>query len=95
MCYRSHKCVTSYEQTCKTVLRQEEKGTKDVAGAVEIVICLQRERTYIYSGIRVFKDQRKDGAIVKHPRAVPLNEDLQSQIEKYEKIRNHPIFAVF
>lgn len=65
---------------------RKKKATKDVAGAVEIVICLQRERTYIYSGIRVFKDQWKDGAIVKHPRAVPLNEDLQSQIEKYEKI---------
>ena len=65
---------------------RKKKATKDVAGTVEIVICLQRERTYIYSGIRVFKDQWKDGAIVKHPRAVPLNEDLQSQIEKYEKI---------
>ena len=65
---------------------RKKKATKDMAGAVEIVICLQRERTYIYSGIRVFKDQWKDGAIVKHPRAVPLNEDLQSQIEKYEKI---------
>ena len=28
MCYHSHKCVTSYEQTSKTVLRQEEKGHK-------------------------------------------------------------------
>lgn len=38
MCYQSHKCVTSYEQTSKTVLRQEEKGHKRCGRAVEIVI---------------------------------------------------------
>ena len=65
---------------------RKKKATKDVAGTVEIVICLQRERTYIYSGIRVFKDQWKVGVIVKHPHKVPLNKDFQSQIEKYEKI---------
>lgn len=65
---------------------RKKKATESTQGAVEIVVCMQRERTYINTGVCLFKNQWKENQVVNHPRQVPLNEDLEKQFSKYEKI---------
>ena len=49
---------------------RKKKATTTVAGAIEIVVCLQRERCYFHSGHNVTLDQWENGMVVNHPRAV-------------------------
>lgn len=55
---------------------RKKNATKETAGAIEIVVCLQRERAYVHTGHRVRLDQWKDGEVVNHPRAIIINEDI-------------------
>jgi len=57
-----------------------------VAGAIEIVVCLQRERCYFHSGHNVTLDQWENGMVVNHPRAVVINEEIQKKVTEFEHI---------
>ena len=57
-----------------------------MAGAIEIVVCLQRERCYFRSGHSVTLDQWKDRLVINHPRAVIINEEIQKKITEFEHI---------
>ena len=65
---------------------RKKKATETVAGAIEIVICLQRERCYFHSGHRVTIDQWENGLVVNHPRAVVINEEIQKKVTEFEHI---------
>lgn len=57
-----------------------------MAGAIKIVVCLQRERCSFHSGHNVTLDQWEDGMVVNHPRAVVINEEIQKEITECEHI---------
>ena len=59
---------------------RKKKATETVAGAIEIVVCLQRERSYFYSGHSVNLNQWEDGKVINHPRAVVINEEIQKKV---------------
>ncbi len=65
---------------------RKKKATATVAGAIEIVVCLQRERCYFHSGHSVTLDQWKDGLVVNHPRAVVINEEIEKKVTEFEHI---------
>lgn len=65
---------------------RKKKATKTVAGAIEIVVCLQRERSYFYSGHSVNLNQWEDGKVINHPRAVIINEEIQKRVTEFEHI---------
>lgn len=50
-----------------------------MAGAIEIVVCPQRERCYFHSGHNVTLNQWENGMVVNHPRAVIINEEIQKK----------------
>ena len=65
---------------------RKKKATATVAGAIEIVVCLQRERCYFHSGHSVTIDQWENGLVVNHPRAVVINEEIQKKVTEFEHI---------
>ena len=65
---------------------RKKKATATVAGAIEIVVCLQRERCYFHSGYSVTLDQWENGMVVNHPRAVVINEEIQKKVTEFEHI---------
>ena len=65
---------------------RKKKATTTVAGAIEIVVCLQRERCYFHSGHNVTLDQWENGMVVNHPRAVVINEEIQKKVTEFEHI---------
>lgn len=65
---------------------RKKKATETVAGAIEIVVCLQRERCYFHSGHSVTLDQWENGMVVNHPRAVVINEEIQKKVTEFEHI---------
>lgn len=65
---------------------RKKKATATVAGAIEIVVCLQRERCYFHSGHSVTLGQWENGLVVNHPRAVVINEEIQKKVTEFEHI---------
>lgn len=65
---------------------RKKKATTKVAGVIEIVVCLQRERCYFYTGHSVTIDQWEDDKIVNHPRAIIINEDILKKTTEFEHI---------
>lgn len=65
---------------------RKKKATTTVAGAIEIVVCLQRERCYFHSGHNVTLDQWENGMVVNHLRAVVINEEIQKKVTEFEHI---------
>lgn len=65
---------------------RKKKATNEVVGAIEIVVCLQRERSYFYSGHSVTLSQWEEGKVVNHPRAVVINEEIQQKLTEFEHI---------
>ena len=65
---------------------RKKKATETVAGAIEIVVCLQRERCYFHSGHSVTLSQWENGLVVNHPRAVVINEEIQKKVTEFEHI---------
>ena len=65
---------------------RKKKATETVAGAIEIVVCLQRERCYFHSGYSVTLRQWENGLVVNHPRAVVINEEIQKKVTEFEHI---------
>lgn len=65
---------------------RKKKATETVAGAIEIVVCLQRERCYFHSEHSVTLDQWENGMVVNHPRAVVINEEIQKKVTEFEHI---------
>lgn len=57
-----------------------------MAGAIEIVVCLQREHCYFHSGHGVTFNQWENGMVVNHPHAVVINEDIQKKVTEFEHI---------
>ena len=57
-----------------------------MAEAIEIVVCLQRERSYFYSGHSVTINQWEEGKVVNHPHAVVINEEMQKKVTEFEHI---------
>lgn len=79
-------CYRKMNRKVRLFFDRKKKATNKVAGAVEIVVCIRRERTYINSGISVLKFQWEDGLIINHPCEDALNEQLHVIVEKYEGI---------
>lgn len=65
---------------------RKKKATETVVGAIEIVVCLRRERCYFHSGHSVTLDQWENGMVVNHPRAVVINEEIQKKVTEFEHI---------
>ena len=65
---------------------RKKKATETVAGAIEIVVCLRRERCYFHSGHSVTIGQWENGMVVNHPRAVVINEEIQKKVTEFEHI---------
>lgn len=70
----------------RSFFNRKEKATATVAGAIEIVVCLQRERCYFHSGHNVTLGQWENGVVVNHPRAVVINEEIQKKVTEFEHI---------
>lgn len=70
----------------KLVFDRKKKATETVAGAIEIVVRLQRERCYLYSGCSVTLGQWEDGQVVNHPDAAMLNGLIRKKVTEYEHI---------
>ncbi len=64
----------------------KKKATTKVAGAIEIVVCLQRERCYFYTEHSVTINQWEDGKVVNHPRALIPNEEILKKVTEFEHI---------
>ena len=65
---------------------RKKKATETVAVAIEIVVCLQRERCYSHSGHSVTLSQWENGFVVNHPRVVVINEEIQKKVTEFEHI---------
>lgn len=65
---------------------RKKKATETVAVAIEIVVCLQRERCYFHSGHSVTLSQWENGFVVNHPRVVVINEEIQKKVTEFEHI---------
>ena len=65
---------------------RKKKATETVVGAIEIVVCLRRERCYFHSGHNVTLSQWEKGMVVNHPRAVVINEEIQKKVTEFEHI---------
>lgn len=65
---------------------RKKKATETVAGAIEIVVCLRRERCYFHSGHSVTIGQWENGMVVNHLRAVVINEEIQKKVTEFEHI---------
>lgn len=65
---------------------RKKKATETVAGAIEIVVCLRRERCYFHSGHNVTLSQWEKGMVVNHPHAVVINEEIQKKVTEFEHI---------
>jgi site-specific recombinase XerD len=79
-------CGLYMSKYVRLFFNRKKKATTTVAGAIEIVVCLQRERCYFHSGHNVTLDQWENGMVVNQPRAVVINEEIQKKVTEFEHI---------
>lgn len=72
----------------KNLANDERKGT------VEIEVYESGLRKRYATGVRVFKNQWKDGRVVNHPAAIECNAKIESLYNEYLKIVNAPDFSM-
>lgn len=62
----------------RAVFNRKKKATETITGSIEIVVCLQRERTYFSTDIKITTAQWQDGFIVN--RVVPPKDERNRHI---------------
>ena len=70
----------------RTVFNRRKQASDTTCAAVEIVVCLGRERFYFSTGIFLNTAQWLDGKVINHPKATVFNEQIQKKITEFERI---------
>ena len=70
----------------RLVFDRRKQASDTVPAAIEIVVCLQRQRFYFSTGKFVYSNQWKDGLVVNHPTALLINEEIKKKVTEYEHI---------
>ncbi len=70
----------------RTVFNRRKQASETACAAVEIVVCLGRERFYYSPGIFLNTTQWQNGEVVNHPKAAIFNEQIQKKVNEFERI---------
>ena len=70
----------------RTVFNRRKQASDTTCAAVEIVVCLGRERFYFSIGIFLNATQWLDGKVINHPKAAIFNEQIQKKVTEFERI---------
>ncbi len=70
----------------RTVFNRRKQANETACAAVEIVVCLGRERFYYSPGIFLNTIQWQNGEAVNHPKAAIFNEQIQKKVNEFERI---------
>ena len=70
----------------RTVFNRRKQASDTTGAAVEIVVCLGRERFYFSIGIFLNATQWLDGKVINHPKAAIFNEQIQKKVTEFERI---------
>lgn len=70
----------------RTVFNRRKQASESTCAAVEIVVCLGRERFYFSTGIFLNLTQWQDGKVIEHPKAALLNEQIRNKVTEFERI---------
>ena len=71
----------------RTVFNRRKQASDTTCAAVEIVVCLGRERFYFSIGIFLNATQWLDGKVINHPKAAIFNEQIQKKVTEFERIK--------
>lgn len=88
LCYQSHICVTTMDKNVRLVFNRKKKATEVTVDAIEIVVTLQRQRCYFYTGFSITINQWDDNTkkVVNHSEASLLNHQIAEKLTEYEHI---------
>lgn len=88
LCYQSHICVATMDKNVRLVFNRKKKATETTVDAIEIVVTLQRQRCYFYTGFSVTINQWDDNTkkVVNHSEASLLNHEIAEKLTEYEHI---------
>ncbi len=70
----------------RIVFNRRKQASETACAAVEIVVCLGRERFYLSPGIFLNTTQWQNGEVVNHHKAAILNEQIQKKVNEFERI---------
>ena len=78
--------ITIYKFTPQLFTLTRKQASDTTCAAVEIVVCLGRERFYFSIGIFLNATQWLDGKVINHPKAAIFNEQIQKKVTEFERI---------
>lgn len=70
----------------RTIFNRRKQASDTTCAAVEIVVCLGRERFYFSIDIFLNATQWLDGKVINHPQAAIFNEQIQKKVTEFERI---------
>lgn len=72
----------------RIIFNRKKKATETAVDAIEIVVTLQRQRCYFYTGFSININQRDDNSkkVVSHSEASLLNHQIAEKVTEYEHI---------
>lgn len=74
------------EKKVRLLFNRKRRATETAVDAIEIVVTLQRERCYFYTGISVAINQWEDGKVVNHPEASLFNHQISEKFTELSHI---------
>lgn len=74
------------EKKVRLLFNWKRRATETAVDAIEIVVTLQRERCYFYTGISVTINQWEDGKVVNHPEASLFNHQISEKFTELSHI---------
>lgn len=76
------------DKNVRLVFNRKKKATETAVDAIEIVVTLQRQRCYFYTGFSININQWDDNSkkVVNHSKASLLNHQIAEKVTEYEHI---------
>ncbi len=74
------------EKKVRLLFNRKRRATETAVDAIEIVVTLQRERCYFYTGISVTINQWEDGKVINHADASLLNHQISKKVTELDHI---------
>ena len=76
------------DKNVRLVFNRKKKATETALDAIEIVVTLQRQRCYFYTGFSININQWDDNSkkVVNHSEASLLNHQIAEKVTEYEHI---------
>ena len=79
-------CVTLIDNKIRVIFNRRKKADETKTAAIELVVCIERQRFNYSTGIFVNIKQWENDKVVNHPKAETYNLEIRKRVTQFEKI---------